>query len=177
MRSFKSRLLAQLLCGIAATVLFASTATAAKPSVPFQAIIAITEQVGPDPTGTCPISPALGYALAGDIRGTGNASQLGKVELRSFDCIQVAGPGVFFFFSTNLVLTAANGDQVFARYYGTLDARNPASAALTGRFEIVGGSGRFANATGGGTLSGVENINPQTLAGEGQVELTGTISY
>jgi hypothetical protein len=176
MRSFK-RLAGQLFSACAAALVLTSPAIGAKPDLPFNATIAIGEQVGADPTGTCPVSPSLKFALAGAIRGTGNASHLGKTDSTSFDCIQVAGPSSFYFDSTHLVLTAANGDQVFARYSGTLDATVPAKSIVVGKFEIIGGTGRFANAMGGGTLTGTENINSQTLAAEGRIELTGTISY
>ena len=168
MRSYR-RLLAQL-CFVLAAVAFASTATAAKSFAAFQAVIAITEQAGPDPTGTCPTG------FAGLISGTGDALHMGKVTLTSFDCIEIVGPGVFLFSSNRVVLTAANGDQVFGEYSGAVDAQNGVGV-VSGQFKITSGTGRFVNATGGGILQGLEEIDFATGTGRGHIRLSGTISY
>ena len=44
---------------------------------------------------------------------------------------------------------------------------------ITGGYQIVGGTGRFSQATGAGTVQGVEDMS----TGKGQVQLTGTISH
>lgn len=73
----------------------------------------------------------------------------------------------------NLTLTAANGDELFITYHATTPYPDPATGAFdpTGTFTITGGTGRFANATGGGTLSAHANAaTPATTA-----TLDGTI--
>jgi hypothetical protein len=157
----------------------ASTAHARAES-PFSAKLSITESV--TLTG---MPPCFGY---GRIQAVGTASQLGKVTVTSTDCINPQGvfnpsePNSFTFSSigstgtTGLVLTAANGDLLFASYSGTLSAQSPRPHRIDGQFIITGGTGRFAGATGGGTLSGAEDIS-QVTSGHGDVTLTGTIAY
>lgn len=178
MRSFKSRLLAQLAFAFAAAVAFATNGIAANPSTPFQAVLTINERAGVDPTGTCPALPTLPTGFRGEIAGTGNASHLGKVTLSSSDCILLVGTNGFFFFSTQFVLTAANGDQMYGKYQGALGS-TPASPVpqISGTFEVTGGNGRFAGATGSGVIDGYEDINFSTGIGQGQIRLTGSIAY
>jgi hypothetical protein len=166
MRSSK-RLLRQFFFAMAATVVFASGATAAKPAVPFNALIAIGEQLG---------AGSAGCASVAAVAGIGAASHLGKVSSTSNDCVNMTGPGLFSFSSKNIVVTAANGDQLFGTYDGTVDATS-GIGVITGSFTITGGTGRFSNATGGGSLQGLEALDLTTFTGQGQIQLNGTISY
>jgi hypothetical protein len=67
--------------------------------------------------------------------------------------------------------TAANGDVLTTSFTGTVcqSASTPTSATdqFTGKFTITGGTGRFANATGGGTVRATATLNatPQGSAG------------
>jgi hypothetical protein len=92
----------------------------------------------------------------------------------STDCITPIDASTYSFGSTELVFTAVDGDRIFARYSGTLSIEGGV-AAINGGFQIFGGTGRFAQATGAGALQGVENI--ATVPATGQVQLIGTISY
>ena len=71
-----------------------------------------------------------------------------------------------------LTLTAANGDELFVQYEATTPPPDSTGAIHPqGTFTIVGGTGRFVNASGGGTLSADANVaNPATTA-----TLNGTI--
>jgi hypothetical protein len=160
--------LGRFFVALAATVFFASGATAAKPAVPFKALIAITEQLGP---------PSAGCASNALVLGTGAASHIGAMTSRSIDCVNLdPATGVFSFSSTNIVLTAANGDQVFGIYEGTVDPTT-AIGVITGRFTITGGTGRFLNASGGGLIQGLEVLDIPSGSGQGQIQLNGTMSY
>lgn len=90
------------------------------------------------------------------------------------------GPNAFAFVSgtgpQGLVFTAANGDQLFAVTAGTLMPRAGARHVLSGHFVIVGGTGRFRLAAGGGTLKGSEDIGAVTK-GVGEVTMSGRISF
>ena len=153
---------------LAATVFFASGATAAKPAVPFKALIAITEQLG---------APSLGCASSATVVGTGAAAHMGPVTSSSTDCVNFdPSTGLFSFSSTNIVLTASNGDQVFGTYQGTVDASS-GIGVITGSFTITGGTGRFLNASGGGAILGLEVLDIPNRSGQGQIQLNGTISY
>ena len=133
--------------------------------LPFKSTIAITESLQPG-TLTC--------FLIGNISGTGLASHLGKITLVSSDCINPINETgtAFSFFSNQVVLSVPNGDQIIAAYNGILTS-NGTVGVISGGYQIVGGTGRYAQATGAGTVQGAEDF----LTGAGSIQLTGTISY
>ena len=147
--------------------LLAPAAQAGKPSVPFKASLKTQETLAFNPVA-CPTTFLEGTTVA-----SGNASHMGSVTLRSTDCV-VQAAGQFTFTDGRLVLTAANGDQVTANYSGMLlpSAESPVYI-LTGSYTVVGGTGRFANATGSGSLQGSNNI----VTGQGSYTATGFIRY
>lgn len=59
-------------------------------------------------------------------------------------------------------LVAANGDELSftIRADGFPDCDNPELYALVGEWEVTGGTGRFADATGGGCMTGSGAANP-----------------
>ncbi len=65
-------------------------------------------------------------------------------------------------------ITGASGDSLFIESTGTVNGTE--SHAV---FTIVGGTGRFARASGGGTSVGVVNLNDGTVT----VTMDGTISF
>ena len=152
-----------LLVGVA--VLF-SPAIAAAP-LSFQATITFSEQVAI--TGA---TPCFG---TGAINGVGVAAKVGAITVTSTDCINPLPPtGTSFgFASQNVVLTAANGDQLYAKYMGILSPEG----RITGSYVIYGGTGRFAHAIGEGTLSGFEVIDLEAGTGTGQITLRGVLAY
>jgi hypothetical protein len=165
MRSLNSRLLARV-AFVSTAALAVVPAVHAANSAPLQATISFSERLVPAGTTEC-----QGLGL---IAGSGVVSHLGKVSVESTDCVNLAGAG-FSFMSTQLVITAANGDQLKGSYGGMFNWDN--KGGITGGFVITGGTGRFANAKGGGTVSGVEQADMQALTGQGQIRLDGTISY
>jgi hypothetical protein len=151
--------LAMLVCSIAPPV------TAAPKSAPFQATIGFLEQLSlPDP-----VSPCL---FIGQISGDGNAANLGNLHLSSTDCIVPLATNLFIFSSQQVVLTLTGG-EIWATYGGTLTVD---TGVIAGLFFIHGGTGRFVRATGAGTISGREALDPST-GGRGEIQLTGTLSY
>lgn len=71
----------------------------------------------------------------------------------------------------SVTLTAANGDELTFDYVGVLDAN---TGAGDGSFMFVGGTGRFAGATGEGTFHAVIDLSypvaqPMTVVLDGQV--------
>ena len=163
MKSFGFRRCCQLLLAPVVATLLASGVAAAQSNVPFKATVAIAELIHQG-DGSC--------FLVGDISGTGTATHLGKVTLVSRDCVNPISATAFSFFSNALVLTVANGDQVFAAYGGTLTTEGTVGV-IAGGYQIVGGTGKFSHATGAGTVQGMEDMS----TGKGQVQLFGTISY
>ncbi len=106
MNSFGFPLSCQLFVALVVATSLASGVAEANPTVPVKATIAITESIQPIGAAPC--------ILIGDISGTGTATHLGNVTLVSHDCINPISGTAFSFASDELVLTAANGDQVFA---------------------------------------------------------------
>jgi hypothetical protein len=156
----------------AAATFLAAPLALAKSAKPFKATIAIREFL--QPVGSAPCF-FLGHST-----GTGNATHMGKVSVSSTDCINFADPTnpspAFLAFSSTqpLVITAANGDQVRVTYAGTFTIEDGVGT-INGGYQIVGGTGRFSNATGAGVLQGSENIS--VVPAQGEIQITGTISY
>ena len=159
------RWLQPLLLAVVAVLL--SPAVVAAP-LSFQATIDFSEQVVPTGTQT----PCF---LMGTINGTGTTNRIGPISVASTDCINPLPPFFtsFGFASHNVVLTTANGDQLYATYAGILSAEG----RITGSYVIFGGTGRFARAAGAGILSGFEAIDLKTGAGNGQITLKGVLAY
>jgi hypothetical protein len=109
---------------------------------------------------------------------TGQATHLGKIELDYYNCTP---PGSTIT-GIEMIFLAANGDEVFVTYEASgvpPVGEEPALLQITYDFEIVGGTGRFIGATGGGQMmAAIEwpghdgpNHWPTTLA------IEGTIAY
>ena len=166
------------LLSIALTALTCTGALAQSKPQPFKATLTYTESVGF--TGA---PPCFAIAL---LSGGGQATALGRFTARSQDCINPDGvfdpngPTAYHFSSgtgaTGLVFTAANGDQLYGTYAGSLTPQNGGPHRVAGHFLLNGGTGRFANAVGGGVMWGSEDIS-KVVVGTGQVELLGTIDY
>ncbi len=80
----------------------------------------------------------------------------------------------------NLVLTASNGDQIAGEMLGLgcQDANLPPfSGQISGLYRIIGGTGRFMNATGSGFITGTYEIPTPPEPGTMTLSLEGTISY
>jgi len=71
------------------------------------------------------------------------------------------------------VITAANGDELEFDFHGGSMTDAAANITFSGDWEIVGGTGRFGNAQGGGTYEGSANA----ISGRGEWSLGGTIDY
>ena len=70
-------------------------------------------------------------------------------------------------------LTAANGDEVHLTTVGTSAPSGPGLVSFTATFTIVGGTGRFANATGQGVAEGTANL----ITSKSSVALDGWVAY
>jgi len=142
----------------------------------FKAVLTFVEHVKPN--------YALPCFATGSLEGGGQATAgLGRVTASSQDCINPIGDPstatAFGFVSgtgqQGLVLTTTSGEQVYGVYAGTLTAQSGGPHAINGFFDITGGTGRYARASGGGTLTGTENIAASPAQGE--IALTGRIAY
>ena len=97
----------------------------------------------------------------------GNETHLGRFtgEVTYYDDLVT---GAFY---GNITKIAANGDLLFDDLTGQFA---PDFSSSTGSFVIVGGTGRFLHATGGGNFSSYFLNSAGTL---GHVTFDGTISY
>jgi hypothetical protein len=139
---------------------------AAAAYLPLDATINFSEQVRPSTDSRC--------LLIGAIEGSGTANRLGALGVTSNDCINPVSTTSFIFVSDDVVLQLESGERIFAAYGDTLSA---ATGAIRGTYFIFGGTGRFTNATGIGTIQGGERIDFGTGHGSGQIELKGTLFY
>jgi hypothetical protein len=145
----------------------------------FKAVLTFSESVS--------FPRALPCYGTGLLQGVGQATAgLGSVTAMSQDCINPLGlpdpnvPPAFGFVSgtgpQGLVFTTSTGEQVQAVYAGTLTPQAGRPYAVNGFFVVTGGTGRYARASGGGTLQGSETLNPDGT-GQGEISLSGRIAY
>jgi len=109
------------------------------------------------------------FVSASDFVGAGTATHLGLYdEVGSVQFSRTADPTVLHL-EAQSVYTAADGDELYAVVTGQL---NGVTGVIAATVTYVGGTGRFADATGTATLSG------QLFPG-GSIEVTvkGTIDY
>lgn len=131
--------LAVLLATFAAFAVTAATADTGGTDRPFTGTLVGSASVAPDEN--CPIG------LRTLSEGSGTASHLGLVSMSSHHCTPVANA-----IAGQMTLGAANGDELHMAYSGTCSAPPfpPVGELITCNTEnvVVGGTGRFANATG-----------------------------
>ena len=119
--------------------------------------------------------------------GIGNISYFGKIAYVGTDCVLPNGNN-FDFSKGAFTITAANGDQIYGTYSGTLKptgisplSKMPIYTISGGTFTITHGTGKFVHAQGQGQLNGTEELSatpfdPDTPS-HGQFQLTGSIRY
>jgi hypothetical protein len=121
----------------------------------------------PDFAGRCAPAPTI------NLTSTGNGTQLGRFTDVQSHC--VSGPNVdgsFDFFNGVSIITTANGDELRSTYSGKLwPTTTPAVYRIDGYDILVGGTGRFTNATGEQVVTGTTNL----VTGEATLELDGWI--
>ena len=155
-----------LRAAVVASAALSSIAFAGPTSVPFKVKIVTQEELHFDITRVCPV-------LVGTTTASGQASHMGAVSGISSDCAAPYG-NTFVFDHGKLTLTAANGDELRADYNGSLSPTvTPQIYSVAGSYQVTGGTGRCSGASGSGTLQGIENLQ----TGQGQLQLSGTISY
>lgn len=151
--------------GVAATFLLvaAAPATAADQGAGAAFQIQASYNAVPTPDAAC---GGLRVVASGSAIGT----DIGTGAWNDTECAAFSADGIVI--DGNLVLTAADGAQLFVTYHA-VTAFPDATGAIhpAGTFTITGGTGRFASATGGGTLAADANVaGPATTA-----TLAGTI--
>jgi hypothetical protein len=181
----------------ASTVLFASAFAApnanAAQSQTFTASLSTTEFLMP--------SADCVYGFAGVGAGVGSSNLFAKkpsttpvpAGMTSTDCVSQNAPTLpppsLSFTNGKLFLVGPAGDSITATYQGDLMLVPTATTTTAGQtyytysfntpanFIITGGTGRFAKATGTGTISGVEVVNFVTGSSQGKLTAQGTVNY
>ncbi len=115
-----------------------------------------------------PFNGRIKLNVANGVYGTGEASHIGSFTLSAQDD-ETNFPDI----TGTVVITAANGDQIFATHQGY--AMEIGNNMLQVNFEntITGGTGRFSNANGNFQIHAMIN----EILSTGGASLDGTISY
>lgn len=154
----------------AVTLLLAASATASAGSWVVKPIAiegTLVEAVGP--------ADRCLSKFGGTISGHGESALMGgKVVFIATDCITPVGP-LFNFSGGKFIVMTTSGDQIFANYSGQfVPTGEGAKYVFSGAsFQVTGGTGKFARVTGGGTLSGGEDM----ITGAGNIKLEGKVLY
>jgi hypothetical protein len=124
------------------------------------------EKVGP--------APQCASTLGGKLAGHGETAEGTPVAFVGGDCFAQSGT-TFTFSNGKFIVLYPNGDQIFANYGGQFVPTGAGTAYVMngGTFTITGGSGTYARATGGGYLSGTEDLSN----GAGTIKLSGHVYY
>jgi len=166
---FKSTLRASVGSAIA-TVLLAASASASAGSWVFEPLDVegvLVEAVGP--------ADRCLSKFGGTISGHGQSAAMGgKVVFIATDCITPIGP-LFNFSSGKFIVMTTSGDQIFANYSGQFVPTGEGTKFVFSgaSFQVTGGTGKFAKATGGGALTGGEDM----ATGTGTIKLSGRMLY
>lgn len=105
----------------------------------------------PVSAAVCPEGGGNWGMLATVSSATGTASHLGRTAMSASHCTpsgETFGPGT-------MTMTSASGDEVFIDYTGSAPFPGPGTTVIKVHidFTVVGGTGRFKGATGGGEMS------------------------
>ncbi len=133
-------------------------------------------------SGTATLAVSGGDTVVGTFNGTATSSHLGTGAWDAtidvpISSIAPAADGQYCGPATgSATLTAASGDLLDFDYAGTVCEQGPALFGVphtfTGTYVITGGTGRFTNATGAGTITAGDDGN-----GNAYMRDRGTISY
>jgi hypothetical protein len=127
--------------------------------VPFRAVIQ---------TVPIPIGPCGDGCLELDISGTGQASHMGRTEIKGPSQVNV----ILREQTGTSTLTAASGDTLVIAFAGTVEFESPdptGPVSFEGTWEVIGGTGRFDDSVGGGTYTGTAEGPTGTLLLVGRV--------
>ena len=142
-----------------AALLLAATAMPAAASSgmrPFKGSVSGEVSFMPVALTTCPAAGTYVGGLRTDGAAVGTATHLGLTAMTSQHCTPAGdtiagGTGTF---------VAANGDEVYFDYAGTAPFPDETTTVVVAEIEytITGGTGRFADAQGGGHMTGYVNF-------------------
>ncbi|MEO8578216.1 MAG: hypothetical protein ABI556_16005 [Gemmatimonadales bacterium] len=123
--------------------------------------------------GVCNVIPVFTSETTVVYTGTCQLAHLGRVAV-SADQIITPGPDGIDYTNTG-VYTAANGDVMRTTQVG-FATPTATGLAFTGIETAVGGTGRFAGASGSAMITGSVTVTSPTLAA-GQFSISGRLEY
>jgi hypothetical protein len=135
------------LLGSALLIMAVAAPVSADPaSRPFKGKMAGEASFNPVPVTVCP----NWGGLRTEFSAVGTSTHLGRTVMASRHCTPIGddfGPGT-------MTMTSASGDEVWITYHGSAPFPGPGVTVYQGtiEFTIVGGTGRFKGAVGGGTM-------------------------
>lgn len=126
--------------------------------VPFKGSVLALENGQIFPTPEAPLDCPAGAEWLFFSRGTGQMSHLGRSDLDLTQCSRYLEPPFVGQSEGTTTFTAANGDMLVLAHDLTFEVAFsefpvPDGFEGSGTWTVVGGSGRFANATGSGTIT------------------------
>jgi hypothetical protein len=128
------------------------------------------------------------------IKGDGRATHLGRTDLEIIQWWTRWHPdpppavtGFFSYGQGSITFTAANGDELYATYWGWADHQDDPPTEILTHGTFTGGTGRFEDVKGTFLWDGLfvgkfkplptDPPAPGTAFGNGEVTVTGSISY
>ena len=150
-------------------------------------VLLMLQPIGASSMEQVPFSAAYegAFAIAGPLltfSGNGTATHLGNSAILGETVLapDATRPFCFNIVEDHVTLTAANGDELHLVNAGQ-DCLDPATGRITGTAAatVVGGTGRFQDATGSGTVSVDAQIlesTPDGVAGSFVLRFEGEIS-
>jgi hypothetical protein len=165
----RPRLVAQTLLVGACLTLATGTAAAAQP---FSGHMDEQFAMSACPSGT----PATIACVT--VTGRGELSHLGKTAETVAATINLAGISPATHCAPDqakATFTAANGDRLFVTTNGSSCPTGPGTGVDAGRYEITGGTGRFAGASGSGTYTTDAAYAADMQSGTSITTYTGTL--
>ena len=124
-------------------------------------------------SGECDVAATFTGPTTLRIVGTCQLAHLGRVQVVADQTIEVGATGITY--RNTATYTAANGDELRTTNVGVATP-NADGLTLQGSETAVGGTGRFAGATGTATLAGSVRFTSQTTT-IGGYSLDGRLSF
>lgn len=110
--------------------------------------------------------------FGGTILGFGTSAAVGKVTFLATDCITPNGT-TYTFSEGRFLITTLTGELIYANYSGQFVPTGEGTKYVfsNATFQITGGTGRYTRASGGGDITGAEDM----ATGQGTIQLKGRI--
>lgn len=156
---------------------FAAPIVAADPARPFGGLSTGVDTTDTSATG-CPVGTFIRYGST----GTGKFLHLGRVLVVVTHCTRLdPATGAGWFDDGTITITAANGDTVVLDHQGTFQLSPwgtppPWAGDIELTWDVVGGTGRFEEATGSGVGTGFSD-GVGLEGGTTTLSFSGEIAY